>query len=340
MPSPARKFLLAGRGGLNLTHSEPLEMLLGRYGPQRPMLEPAIRAFPPAALVEWVNALGIETFAGSSGRIFPRCMKASPLLRAWLRRLAALGVRLETRSAWTGFQEPFGILALGGASWPNLGSDASWVPAFRQAGIAVADFQPSNGRVRVDWSGHFSSRHAGSAIKNVALSYAGMTARGEIIISGAGLEGGAVYALSRAIRGAPGLPLYADLKPDLSAAVVAERLARPRGKQSRSTFLRKSLSLSPAAIALMAETGAADPKSVALPVMGFAGIERSISSAGGVLWSELDGELGLLRQPGWHVAGEMLDWDAPTGGYLLQACFATGALAARGLIRHLAEIAA
>jgi hypothetical protein len=338
MAAPARKLLLAGRGGLNITHSEDLDRFLDRYGPERERLEPLIRAFPPEALVAWVQGLGIETFVGSSGRVFPRTMKASPLLRAWLRRLAGQGVKLETRTAWTGFDEPCGILALGGASWPALGSNAAWVPAFRAAGIEVNDFQPSNGRVRVKWSQHFIRRHAGAAIKNVTLSYAGHSARGEIVISRDGLEGGAIYALSRVIRENPGQRLSLDLKPDLTALAATERMSKPRNKQSRSNFLRKSMNLSPPAIALMAETGGNDPKSVDIELLGFVGIERAISSAGGVSWQAVDENLGLLAKPGWHVAGEMLDWEAPTGGYLLQACFATGAAAARGLLQRLGKL--
>jgi uncharacterized flavoprotein (TIGR03862 family) len=265
-------------------------------------------------------------------------MKASPLLRAWLRRLADLGVTLETRTPWSGFDAAGGILALGGASWPHLGSDAAWVQPFRRAGIEVMDFEPSNGRVRVAWSDYFSGRHAGQALKNISLSCGAQRARGELIVSKEGLEGGAIYALSSAMRERPGLELRLDLKPDLTDAAVAGRLARPRGKQSRSTFLRKSLNLSPAAIALMVETRADDPKSVAIAPLGFAGIERAISSAGGVSWREVDANFGLLRQPGWFVAGEMLDWDAPTGGYLLQACFATGAAAARGLLEAMGNL--
>lgn len=335
MAAPARKFLLAGRGGLNLTHSEPLETLLDRYGAATPHLESAIRNFPPAALIKWASGLGIETFVGSSGRVFPRAMKASPLLRAWLRRLENLGVVLETRKCWTGFNEPRGILALGGATWPHLGSTANWLPAFADAGIAVNPFTPSNGRVRVNWSRHFAERHAGAAIKNIALRHGTTLARGEMIVSQEGLEGGAIYALSRSIRAQPSLPLFVDLKPDLSAENVAARLSRPRGKQSRSTFLRKAISLSPPAIALMVEMGAVDPKSVVVPIAGFAGLDRAISSAGGVSWSEVGPDFGIHKRAGWHVAGEMLDWDAPTGGYLLQACFSTGRAAAEGLLLRL-----
>ncbi len=335
MPTPARKFLLAGRGGLNLTHSEELEPFLSRYGDARARLEPAIRQFSPSDLVKWSHDLGIETFVGSSGRIFPRVMKASPLLRAWLRRLAGQGVTLRTRSPWQGFVEPFGICAFGGASWPQLGSDAGWVPAFRAAGVSVNDFQPTNCRAMAGWSEYFSTRHAGAPIKNVALAYEGLKSRGELIVSRDGLEGGAIYALSRIIRERPGRQLVIDLKPDLPEAEIALRLTRPRGKQSRSNFLRKTFGLSPAAISLMTETKSENPKAVAVELSGLGSLERAISSAGGVDWGDVGEDFSLRPVPGWHVAGEMLDWEAPTGGYLLQACLATGAAAARGLLARL-----
>jgi hypothetical protein len=230
MAAPARKFLLAGRGGLNLTHSEPLEQLLGRYGEARPFLEPTIRAFPPEDLIAWANGLGVETFVGSSGRVFPKAMKASPLLRAWLRRLDGLGVKLETRTRWEGFDGTPTILALGGASWPHLGSDAKWVPALQAAGITVNAFKPANSRFLVNWSKVFRDRFAGTPVKNVALTYAGHRVRGEVMISHEGIEGGAIYALSKGIREQPGHPLMIDLRPDLKFEVLNERLQRPRNR--------------------------------------------------------------------------------------------------------------
>lgn len=337
MPSPARKFLLAGRGGLNLTHSEDLELLLSRYGDGRARLEQAIRAFPPQQVRQWADALGAATFVGSSGRVFPRAMKASPLLRAWLRSLGSRGVRFVPHSPWPGFGSAYGICAFGGASWPQLGSTAAWVQMFRDAGIEVSDFTPSNGRLLVEWSPHML-RHAGAPLKNIALSCGEAASRGEAVISRQGIEGGAVYALSAAVRQKRGSPLLLDLKPALSDDQVAQRLARPRGKQSLSNHLRKSLGLSPAAIALLREGGGLDPKRVPVAIKGFAGLDRAISSAGGVTWSQLDNEFGLVRRPGWFLAGEMLDWDAPTGGYLLQACLSTGVAAARGLLRHLGKL--
>lgn len=332
MAAPARKFLLAGRGGLNLTHSEPLEKLLTRYDSQR--IADAVRAFPPSALIEWCHGLGIETFVGSSGRVFPKPMKASPLLRAWLRRLGSLGVTLQARSPWAGFDHCPAILAFGGASWPHLGSDATWVPAFAAAGIAVEPFKPANGRFLVPWTEHMH-KHAGQPIKNIALTYRGTLARGELMLSRDGIEGGAVYALSRLLRDAPGEALHIDLRPDLSAEAIAAKLAARRTKDSHSNFLRKAFNLSPAAIALMMEARATDPKNVKLTIGAPAGLSRAISSAGGVAWSEIGEDFQLLKQPGVFVAGEMLDWEAPTGGYLLQGCFATGVAAARGLLAHL-----
>ena len=339
MPAPARKFLLAGRGGLNLTHSEPLDAFLARYGEARDRLEPAVRAFPPDALIAWANGLGVETFVGTSGRVFPKAMKASPLLRAWLRRLDGLGVKLVTRSPWPGFGETPAVLAFGGASWPHLGSDASWVPAFREAGITVHAFKPANSRFLVSWSKIFRERFAGTPVKNVALSYAGHRVRGEIMISQEGLEGGAIYALSKGMREKPGHPLVIDLRPDLALEALSERLKRPRGKDTQSNFLRKVAGLAPVAISLLRETGnamdAAGLKHVAVPILRPAGLARAISSAGGVAFDEVDENFQLRKMPGVFVAGEMLDWEAPTGGYLLQACFSTGAAAAKGLLASL-----
>ena len=280
--SPARKFLLAGRGGLNLTHSEPLERLLQRYGEDARLLEPAIRAFPPSAVIAWCQSLGIKTFTGSSGRVFPACMKSSPVLRAWFKRLAGLGVVLQSGEAWGGFDDVPTILAMGGASWPETGSTAGWVPIFQSAGIQVVPFVPSNGRQKVAWSSHFIERFAGQPLKNVALSVGGSKTKGEIIISKEGIEGGALYALSRVLRGAERQALVIDIKPDLSQDEVDRRLAKPRGKDSRSTFLRKQFGFAPVAISLMHETKSTNPKHVVVPLLGPSDIGRAISSAGGV----------------------------------------------------------
>jgi uncharacterized flavoprotein (TIGR03862 family) len=341
MAAPARKFLLAGRGGLNLTHSEPLDRFLERYGPARGRLEPAIRAFPPESLVAWAHGLGIETFVGSSGRVFPTAMKASPLLRAWLRRLDAMGVVLKTRTRWAGFDGTPTILALGGASWPKLGSDAAWLTQFAAAGIRVTPFQPANGRFLVNWSAVFRERFAGTPVKTVALTYAGHRVRGEVMISRDGIEGGAIYALSRIMREKPGHPLVIDLRPDLTTAALAQRLSRQRGKDSLSNVMRKTAGLPPVAIALLRETGssmdAAGIKQVVVTLAGPAGIARAISSAGGVALDEVDDSFQLKKVPGTYCVGEMLDWEAPTGGYLLQACFSTAVVAARALAARLAK---
>lgn len=374
MPAPARKFLLAGRGGLNLTHSEPLEMALSRYGDGgADRIRNAVREFPPQALVAWANGLGADTFVGSSGRVFPKAMKSSPLLRAWLRRLDALGVALATRQTWNGFvdagsdsQSPTlslmnadrrdihiradaAVLALGGASWPRLGSDGAWVGPFSAAGIKVTPLAPSNCGVIVDWSEDFKGRFAGRPLKRVLVRVGDTTRRGEAMITSTGLEGGVIYALGPAIRhsfetdGAAELQI--DLRPDLDAAAVISRLSRPRAGQSLSTFLRKSLRLEPQAIALLREAEvpgeperlAALIKNVPVAVEGFAGLDRAISTAGGVAASAIDENWMLKRRPGVFVAGEMVDWDAPTGGYLLQGAFASGRAAAEGVLRWLTE---
>lgn len=339
MAAPARKFLLAGRGGLNLTHSEPLEQFLERYGEAQSFLEPAIRTFPPDALIGWANGLGIETFVGTSGRVFPKQMKASPLLRAWLRRLDTLGVKLVTRSKWQGFDGTPTILALGGASWPQLGSDAAWVPLFAEKGITVHPFKPANSRFLVHWSPIFREKFAGTPVKNVALTYAGKRVRGELMISQEGIEGGAIYALSKGLREKPGHPVVIDFRPDITEEVLAQRLQKPRGKDSLSNYLRKVAGLSPVAINLLRETGTAPDargiKAMPLKLERPAGLARAISSAGGVARDEVDEHFQLHKAPLTYCVGEMLDWEAPTGGYLLQACFSTAVFAARHLASQL-----
>ncbi len=368
MPSPGRKFLMAGRGGLNLTHSEDLPLFLARYGDAQPHLRRAIETFSPRLLRDFSEELGEQTFIGSSGRVFPKAMKASPLLRAWLRRLDVMGVRIALRHRWQGwdddgaltFATPEGIervaadatvLALGGASWPRLGSDGGWVETLRWQGIEVHDLRPANCGFLVEWSEIFRSRFEGVPLKRVALTFSGETVRGEITVTHGGLEGVAVYALSAALRNAIDRAgeaiLSVDLMPDMTRDDLARRLAYPRGKQSISNYLRKVLSLSPAAIGLAQEgmqgklaTLAADRLAAALkhvPVRltATAPIARAISSAGGVPFAELDAHYMLRKRPGVFVAGEMLDWEAPTGGYLLQASFATGAAAGEGAVRFL-----
>ena len=354
-PSPARKFLLAGRGGLNLTHSEPLTAFLARYGPAAERLRPAIEAFPPDRLRDWAAELGEATFVGSSGRIFPKSFKSTPLLRAWLKRLGGLGVEFVSRSLFVGFEEdgafrfmgPSGersvhtspaVFALGGASWPRLGSDGGWVEAFRAEGIAVTPLKPANCGFLVDWSAKIRETFAGAPLKNIALSHAQMRARGEAMVTSAGLEGGAIYALSASLRDAIAVhgstTLTIDFKPDLSEAALAARLKRKPG-QSLSALLRKGARLTPAAIATLREAGplpegealAKHVKACPLRLVGAASIARAISTAGGVSWSEIDENFMLRKRPGVFVAGEMIDWEAPTGGFLLQAAFATGAAA-------------
>jgi uncharacterized flavoprotein (TIGR03862 family) len=362
MPNPARKFLLAGRGGLNLTHSEPLEAFLARYGSARRHLEPAIRAFTPTDLRAWVAGLGVETFVGSSGRVFPKQMKASPLLRAWLGRLGELGVALAPRSRWTGWQgdaptfdTPDGerivpcdaaLFALGGASWPRLGSDGSWQAAFAERGAHITPLRPANSGFLVGWSSVFRDRFAGEPIKRASFSFNGKQVRGEAIIARYGIEGGAIYALGAPVRAA--IEAYGeaviaiDLMPDLPLEAVASRLTTSR-KDSSANRLRKS-GLSPAAAGLLREDvrGATLPatsqelaeriKNLRIRLGGVASIDRAISTAGGISWDSLNADYSLKSDPRTFVAGEMLDWEAPTGGYLLQACFASGRAAAQGIL--------
>lgn len=331
-PSVARKFLMAGRGGLNLTFYEPLDIFVTRYGEARPRLEPLIRAFSPEALRVWADALEADTFVGSTGRVFPRAMKASPLLRAWLRQLEALGVHFSLNDPWTGFSDRPTILALGGASWPKLGSDGTWVNKMLEAGIEVTPLKPANAGVKVAWSPWFVAHHAGAPLKRIAITADGITARGEAMITKAGLEGGVIYALSPVLRTATRLEI--DLLPDMTQADSEGRLARTRSKDSQANRLRKGLGLSGAAISLLRE-GSGIPKALRLETQGPCGLERAISTAGGVAWGELSDSLELLKRPGTFVCGEMLDWEAPTGGYLLQACFSTGVAAAQGALTHL-----
>ena len=362
MPSVGRKLLMAGRGGLNLTHAEPLPCLLSRYGIARSWLEPVLRGFPPEALIAWCNGLGQATFIGSSARVFPVTMKASPLLRAWLRRLADQGVAIRLRHRWAGWQEdgrlrfetPDGavsvapavtVLATGGASWPRLGSDARW--AAYLPGL-LTPFQPANCGFRVNWTPHFRARFAGRPLKRLAIRFNRDTARGEAMITETGLEGGALYALSAqvrdAIRAQGCATIELDLRPDLTQTALDDRLAGPRRGQSLANTLRKQAGLAPEAIGLVQEAlhhGAAGPslagliKAVPIRLLAPGRIERAISSAGGLRVDALDASLMIRKCPGVFAAGEMLDWEAPTGGYLLQACFSTGVAAAKAALAWL-----
>jgi uncharacterized flavoprotein (TIGR03862 family) len=361
MPSVGRKFLMAGRGGLNLTHSEPAEAFVGRYGERQRLIGPWLEAFSQADLIAWAEGLGQPTFVGSSGRVFPKAMKASPLLRAWLARLAELGVEVRTRSRWTGwdgddlvFETPEGerreratatVLALGGASWPRLGSDGVWTPWLEAAGAEVAPLVPANAGFDVAWTPVLVDRFAGAVLKPAVLTFGDGSVRGELVVTRYGVEGGAVYALSAALREAIARDgtamLTVDLRPDMSEASLAQRLARPRGKDSLTNHLRKAGGLSPVAVALLREIGevpanveklAKRIKAVRLKLTGMQGLERAISSAGGVRFESLDPSLMLRSRPGVFVAGEMIDWEAPTGGYLLQASLASGVVAGRAAL--------
>jgi uncharacterized flavoprotein (TIGR03862 family) len=365
MATMGRKFLMAGRGGLNLTHSEPLDAFLGRYGAARDVLSPAIEAFPPQALRDWCRGLGQPTFVGSSGRVFPEALKASPLLRAWLARLQEHGVALHPGSDWLGWDQQgrlrfrrrdgteqtatpdATLLALGGASWPRLGSDGGWVERLAERGVAIAPLRPANCGFRIGWSDLFRQRFQGQPLKPLALSFGGRTVRGEAMIAAYGIEGGAIYALSSALRGAiereGRAELRLDLCPDRKLPDLVRALSRPRKAQSQATFLKKTLNLAPVAINLLREAAGLvlpeDPETLAalihalpLPLTGTAPIERAISSAGGIVLAELDQNWMLKRLPGTFAAGEMLDWEAPTGGYLLQATFASARAAALGLL--------
>jgi uncharacterized flavoprotein (TIGR03862 family) len=367
MPSAGRKLLMAGRGGLNLTHTEPLEVFLARYGEAAPRLAPAIRAFPPEALRGWAESLGQSLFVGSSGRVFPRAMKASPLLRAWLRRLSEAGVRFAFHHRWQGFGPGTQtllfeglpsvaaegvVLALGGASWPRLGSDGGWAPHLAERGVILAPFAPANCGFTVDWTEMLRQRFAGTPLKSVALQWRGLVSRGDAMVTAYGIEGGAVYTLSAALRDAIAAhgeaQITLDLRPDLPEAALAGKLRALRPRDSLSTGLRRTLSLAPVAINLLREAASPPPrdaaalaaliKAVPLRLTGSQGLDRAISSAGGVTWDEVDDRFMLRRLPGVFLAGEMLDWEAPTGGYLLQACMATGSAAGHGMLEWLKEL--
>jgi uncharacterized flavoprotein (TIGR03862 family) len=370
MPSAGRKFLLAGKGGLNLTHSEPFELFASRYGERRSHIEPLLREFDAQALRAWAQGLGTETFVGTSGRVFPADMKAAPLLRAWLHRLRAEGVRFHMRHRFLGWAAggalrlgtPQGerlvpaqavVLALGGASWPRLGSDGAWVPLLEQQGVAVAPLAPANCGfdVRNGWSEYFASRFAGQPFKSVAIRFRQFSRRGEFVATATGVEGSLIYAVSALLRdeirerGSASFELY--LLPAKTAAQVLAEVAHPRGSRSLASHLKSRLGLEGIKLALLHELLpkedihdaarlAAAIKALTVTVVAPRPIAEAISTAGGVRFEALDENMMLRDLPGVFCAGEMLDWEAPTGGYLLTACFASGRAAGRGVIRFLA----
>lgn len=364
MPTLGRKFLMAGRGGLNLTHSEPLPDFLKRYGEAAEWLAPYIKAYTPDQLRAWCEGLGQETFVGSSGRVFPKAMKAAPLLRAWLRRLDQLGVKHHPQHHWVGWDDgklkfaikdktitaqPHAVLfALGGASWPKLGSDGEWINILHEDGIDIAPLRPSNCGFMVNWSLVFREKFAGTPLKSVMLIHESHRQSGEVMITDAGIEGGAVYGVSASLREAiknhGRARLLIDTRPSMSIDALTKKLEVPRANQSLSNYLRKA-GFAPIAINLLREIMNADElnnaapstlaktlKALPITITGHTGLERAISTAGGITREAVDGHFMLKGMPGVFVAGEMLDWEAPTGGYLLQGCFSTAVAAARGIL--------
>ncbi len=364
MPSVGRKFLLAGKGGLNLTHSEPIEQFLSRYGTRRPEIESAIRSFPPEAIRAWALSLDIETFVGSSGRVFPSDLKAAPLLRAWLRRLRQAGVRFYSRHRWCGwdaegrvrFTTPQGpvhahadavVLALGGGSWPHLGSDAAWIRILTQQKVAIAPLKPANCGFDVRWSEHFRTKFAGYPVKTVQVTVKAVDGTpirrmGEFVITANGVEGGVIYMISAAAReviaAEETVTLWLDLVPDRSLQRLTQDLSKPRGKRTVATHLKRCAGIAGVKTGLLHESIPkevfTDParlatalKSLPVTLVGPRPLEEAISTAGGVSFEALDTRLMLRSLPGVFCAGEMLDWEAPTGGYLLTGCLATGRLA-------------
>lgn len=376
MPSVGRKFLLAGKGGLNLTHAEDFESFLGRYGERRTILAPWLTQFGPNELRAWARGLGVETFVGTSGRVFPTEMKAAPLLRAWLRRLREMGVAFHVRHRWQGWDETGGlrfdtpqgprtvrpdavVLALGGGSWARLGSDGAWVPTLAARGVAVRPLRPANCGFDVAWSEHFRSRHAGQPVKPVAAAFtdangARHTRQGEFVVTESGVEGSLIYALSAPLRdlieATGGTTLNLDLAPGRERIRLAEALARPRGARSLANHLKRAAGIDGVKAGLLREVLSAgefaDPARLAAAIKALPvrlvrprPLDEAISSAGGVAFEALDQRLMVRHLPGLFCAGEMLDWEAPTGGYLLTACFATGRAAGAGAADWLASAA-
>jgi hypothetical protein len=377
MPSLGRKFLLAGVGGMNITHSEPFDVFLSRYGARAADIHPLLEAFPPAALREWIQGLGVETFVGSSGRVFPTGMKAAPLLRAWLHRLRESGVRFHVRHRWLGWREDGAlrlaslqgelavradavVLALGGGSWAKLGSNGAWVPLLAQRGVEVAPLRPSNCGFDVagGWSEHLKSRFAGQPLKTVALRFTDATGRvherrGELMLSDGGIEGSLVYTLSAPLRDAMAaqgaVMVELDLAPDKTLARVMAEVGHPRGARSLSSHLQSRAGIKGVKMALLREiltpaqlndpvTLANAIKSLPIKLVAPRPLDEAISSAGGVRFEALDERLMLRDLPGVFVAGEMLDWEAPTGGYLLTGCFASGRAAGQGALAFVSAV--
>lgn len=369
MPSVGRKFLMAGKGGMNITHAELYADFLTRYGPRREQLEPLLNAFTPTDLREWVHGLGISTFVGSSGRVFPSDMKAAPLLRAWLHRLREGGVRFHVRHRWLGwndngslrFEIPQGehavstdavILALGGGSWPQLGSDGAWISLLAQRGIDIAALRPSNCGFDIVWSVHFRERFVGEPLKSIAATFGEVRKSGECLITANGIEGGLIYAFSAALRDeierCGSATMHLDLLPDWTTQRVLDEVHHPRGSRSLSSHLQSRLGLKGVKANLLREVlGAqdfADPallasaiKALPLKLIATRPLSEAISSAGGIKFDALDEQLMLRQLPGVFCAGEMLDWEAPTGGYLLNACLAGGRAAGQGTLKWLQQ---
>ncbi len=380
MPSLGRKFLMAGKGGLNITHSEPFEQFLARYGKRRSQIEPLLKIFGPDELRQWVHGFGIETFVGTSGRVFPAGMKASPLLRAWLRRLTDSGVTFHLRHKWTGwlpsasggihaavpggssrlrFATPEGektitsdatVLALGGGSWSRLGSDGAWIPWLEQAGVRVEALKPSNCGFDVNWSPHFRERFNGHPLKSVALSFDAFRQQGEFIITQEGVEGSLIYAASALLRAEidskGNATVTLDLAPGRSQEWLVERLSRPRGSRTMASHLEKTVGIKGVKAGLLREFVAKEDfadverltssiKALPIPLVAPRPLDEAISSAGGVMFESLNEQLMIRSMPGVFCAGEMLDWEAPTGGYLITACMASGYTAGMGVLEWL-----
>jgi len=374
MPSVGRKFLMAGKSGLNITHSEPFEQFVSRYEKRRAQIEPLLKIFGPNELQQWVHELGIETFVGTSGRVFPTGMKASPLLRTWLKRLTDSGVTFHLRHKWRGFspeasgglsvefETPEGekvikpdatVLALGGGSWSRLGSDGAWVPWLEQAGVRVEALKPSNCGFDVTWSPHFRERFDGHPVKSVVLSFGSFHQQGEFIVTKEGVEGSLIYAASAMIRdeiSARGKAVISlDMTPDRSIEWLTEKLSRPRGSRTMASHLEKAAGIRGVKAGLLREfltkkdfaSGASTErlassiKALPIPLIAPRPLDEAISTAGGVTFESLDEYLMIRSLPGVFCAGEMLDWEAPTGGYLLTACFASGYVAGMGVLKWL-----